>query len=194
MSRRRYFGTSHVYGEQHRYWLPELYPRTGHRHDMCDRDWTEFCHYCKTPLALFEEERDMGRDLDDKGTSVLRGVAGRAGLPAVLFAWKVDRPVEVDNQIRELNSELLELERRYPIVGFRARRLLPTRSPLLTMSPLEWWRDIAVLHVGHHQQCTNPAAARAAQIAPGLIIDVRYASRLWSIERNGQAILPVGGG
>jgi hypothetical protein len=80
----------------------------------------------------------------------------------------------------------------YPIVGFKARRLHPTRSPWVELSPSEWWREgVLVLHRSHHQFCRK-ARGQEVPVNGHLLSEARFASRLWSAEQYGQLILPVG--
>jgi hypothetical protein len=147
------YGVDLTYGEEHRRALPELYGRIGHRLDMADRDWTEFCHYCKQPLAIMEEVQDRGQDLLDKGISVTRHLAMAARLPGFLFAWRTERPPEVQRQIDALNERLRSLEELYPIIGFRVRELLPPGQPILELTPAQWWEHVRIIHRRHHLDC-----------------------------------------
>lgn len=161
MSRRRKYGEDLTYAEEHRLALPELYRRIGHRLDMANRDWTEFCHWCKDPLALFEEFQDDGRDFRDKATTVTRKLAESSGVPAALFAWQTQRTRETQQQIDELWRELFELYAANPIIGFRARLLWPEPGPVVSLEPAQWWLWVAAVHRDHHRFC-----ARARDWAP----------------------------
>lgn len=156
MSRRRKYGEDLTYGEEHRRELGHLYQRVGHRLDMADRDWTEFCHWCKQPLAIFEEiqHRPRGRDLYDKATTVTEKLADSAGIGAALFEWRTERPVDVQAQVDELNGQLRELERTWPIIGFRARLLCP-KGPVVALEPEQWWLWVLAIHRDHHRLCTK---------------------------------------
>jgi hypothetical protein len=169
MSRLRKYGEDLTYGEEHRHRLPQLYKRIGHRIDMADRDWTEFCHWCKEPLGIYEEIRDVGQNINEKATTVTRRLANMAGIPAFLFAWRVDRPAEVQREIERLNSRVRELESSYPILGFQAKQLSPVRGQVIRMTTEEWWQDILALHRDHHRvcskanQCEKPVKAEALE-------------------------------
>ena len=102
MSQHRRYGEDYAYSEAHRKELPLLYSRIGHRLDLCDRDWTEFCHWCKEPLGIYELVRDVGQDLNDKATTVTRRLAKLATRPAFLAAWRVERPAE--DALREADA------------------------------------------------------------------------------------------
>lgn len=153
MSRTRRYGEDLTYAEWHRNALPDLYGRVGHRIDMADRDWTEFCHYCKEPLLLIEEVRDRGQNLFEKSTTVTRRLAGRANLPAALMAWRNERPKEVDEEINALHARIRELEAGWPITGIAARFLRMRNSELRRMRPEEWLEWLLIQHRSHHHVC-----------------------------------------
>jgi hypothetical protein len=149
----RYNARDLTYSAEHRLALPALYRRIGHRADACDRDWTEFCHYCWQPLGIFEEVRDRGQDLLDKGVGVTVQLAKRAILPAGLIAWRTHRPAEVQARMDQIQKELRALEAQYPITGFTVRELYPQRGRLEPISPEEHWRRVAQLHAEHEIRC-----------------------------------------
>lgn len=149
----RYHARDLTYSAAHRQALPELYQRIGHRADTCDRDWTEYCHYCWEPLGIFEEVRDRGQDLADKQTGVTVRLAERAGIPAGFIAWRTSRPPEVQTQIDQLHAEIRKLEADYPITGFTTRTLRPERGRFEEVSPAEHWRRIMLLHAEHWTNC-----------------------------------------
>lgn len=154
MSQKRRYGEDLTYAEEHRRALPELYGRIGHRLDLADRDWTEFCHFCKRPLALYEEVRDKGQNLFDKAaTTVTRNVAGLARLDAFLLAWAIERPRAVDREIEELNRRLRVLEAAWPITRISVRQLVPVRDRHFESMPPEWWRKVLIMHRKHHADC-----------------------------------------
>jgi hypothetical protein len=153
MARRRKWGEDLTYAEWHRQFLPHVYPRIGHRQDMADRDWTEFCHHCKEPVAVIEEVIDRGQDINDKATTVTRKLASRADVFAALVAPRIDRPTAVQQEIDQLNSRLRELESAYPIMRFAAKQLWPNRTPLRTYLPDEWAEQLLILHRSHHHIC-----------------------------------------
>lgn len=149
----RYNARDLTYSAAHRLALPRLYGRIGHRADTCDRDWTEYCHYCKQTLGLNEEVRDRGQDLSDKGVTVTISLASRARVPAGLIAWRTDRPPEVQKRMDELHKELRALEAQYPITGFTVRGLWPERDRFEEITPGEHWRRVALLHAEHEVRC-----------------------------------------
>lgn len=153
MARSRRYGEDLTYGEWHRAALPEKYGRIGHRIDMADRDWTEYCHYCKTPLALIEEVRDRGQDLLDKGVTVTRNLAVLANMPAYLMAWRNERPPEIDREINQLHARIRELEAAWPILEFTIRNLRTRHSPLVKVSTDDWLEHLLILHREHHHEC-----------------------------------------
>lgn len=155
MARSRKYGEDLTYGEWHRHALVELYGRIGHRIDMADRDWTEYCHYCKAPLALIEEVRDRGQDLLDKGVSVTRGLAGLANIQAYLMAWRNERPKSIDQEINQLHNRIRELEARWPITGFTVRNLRRRISSLERLTTEEWMEHLLLIHRQHHLICTR---------------------------------------
>jgi hypothetical protein len=165
MSRRQKFMVDPTYGLAHRDAFPSLWERKGHRTDMVDRDWTEYCQHCRQPLALFEELRDTGDNLKDKNTTVTRKLAEltEGHLQAVLFAWQVERDPEVQREIDELSRRLLKLYANSRIVGFRARRLTPNGGPVVSLTPEQWWAWVANTHLDHHRVC---AVARRNGAAP----------------------------
>lgn len=148
-----YHGRDLTYSGAHRLALPQLYGRIGHRADACDRDWTEYCHYCWTPLGIYEEVRDRGQDLADKQTGVTVRLATRAALPAGLIAWRTARPPEVQARIDALHKELKRLESLYPITGITVRELWPQRGDFEPITPEEHWRRVALLHAEHEASC-----------------------------------------
>jgi hypothetical protein len=153
VARSRRYGEDLTYGEWHRQALPDKYGRIGHRIDMADRDWTEYCHYCKTPLALIEEVRDRGQDLLDKGVSVTRNLASLANIQAYLMAWRSERPPEVDREINALHARIRELEAQWPIVGFTIRNLRRQGANLQPLTPDEWLEHLLIIHREHHSEC-----------------------------------------
>lgn len=153
MARSRLYGEDLTYGEWHRHALPEKYGRIGHRIDMANRDWTEYCHYCKVPLALIEEVRDRGQDLLDKGVSVTRALATMADVHGYLMAWRNDRPPEVDREINLLNARIRELEAQYPIVEFTIRNLRAQDRKLTPVTPDQWLEHLLIIHREHHHEC-----------------------------------------
>lgn len=153
MARRRKWGEDLTYAEWHRNVLPQMYGRVGHRQDMADRDWTEFCHHCKTPLAVIEEVVDRGQDINDKATTVTRRLAAQANVPAWLIAPRMLRPPNIQQEIDELNKRVRELENQYPITSFRAKALWPTRGNLQTYTTEQWAEALLIMHRNHHLQC-----------------------------------------
>jgi hypothetical protein len=155
MSRKQRFLIDPTYGLAHREAFPSLWERKGHRTDMVDRDWTEYCQHCRRPLALFEEVRDTGCDLTDKNTTVTQNLAKMTDgqVQAVLFGWKVERDPEVQQEIDRLSRRLLKLYASSRIVGFRAQRLTPRRGPVVSLEPEQWWRWVASTHLDHHRSC-----------------------------------------
>lgn len=151
-------GLDDTYGREHRAKLPQIYDRHGHRLNLADRDWTEYCHYCRTPLLICEEVRDVGQNLSEKSTTITRRLAERATLPAELFAWRVERPPEVEARLAELNAEIEQLQSAYPIVGFRARTLWPRSGGVVQLEPKQWWEHVALTHAKHHRHCENKSA------------------------------------
>lgn len=168
MARARRYGEDLTYAEWHRNALPALYARVGHRLDLADRDWTEFCHHCKEPLALYEEVIDRGQDLADKATTVTRRLAGRAGLPAFLVAPRIERDRETQDEIDSHHRAIRELEARAPIVYFTARQITPDPGQFIRFTPEQWAEQLLILHRTHHETCW-----RAAHVERPLIAD-RY--------------------
>lgn len=154
MSRRRKRGEDLSYAEWHRDVLPRLYGRVGHRQDMADRDWTEFCHWCKKPLLLVEEVLDNGQDILDKATTVTRHLAVNSGVDALLLAVRVERPEHIQAEIDLLWMRLLELYRAYAPTEFGMRRLYPEfEREVIRMKPEEWAERLLVVHRAHHLTC-----------------------------------------
>lgn len=149
----RYNARDLTYSAAHRLALPKMYARIGHRADACDRDWTEYCHYCWDPLGIYEEVRDRGQDLADKQTGVTVRLGAKALVPAGLIAWRTSRPDEVQARMDQLHRELRALEAAYPITGFTVRELWPARGSFEEIAPAEHWRRIAVLHAEHEAYC-----------------------------------------
>lgn len=155
MARRRKYGEDLTTAEWHRLQLPVLYERNGHRLDMADRDWTEFCHFCKEPLGIWEEIIDRGQDLSDKATTVTRRMAERANLPALLVAARTNRPSEVQQRINDLHAEIRQLEALHPIIRFTVKRLWPHPDEFKALQPHEMAAEIYLLHRDHHQHCAK---------------------------------------
>lgn len=192
MSRSRRYGEDLTYAEEHRRRLPELYGRIGHRLDMADRDWTEFCHHCKEPLAIVEEVRDMGQDLNDKATTVTRRLAARAALPAYLMAWRIERPANVQAEIDRLNDRIRELEAAYPIVGFRARQLFPRRTALIAYTPEKWFELVLIWHRSHHETCAVAKRNREKAVAGERLALAKHRSPLWTPDNDQPPLWPPG--
>jgi hypothetical protein len=178
MARTRKYGEDLTYGEWHREALPEKYGRIGHRIDMADRDWTEYCHYCKTPLALIEEVRDVGQDLLDKGVSVTRNLAVMANMPAFLMAWRTERPPEVDDEIDRLNKRIRELEAQYPIVEFTIRNLRHRGRRLTKVTVNDWLEHLLIIHREHHHECRR---ANEWTVNGGLLVAAKEGNPLHEI-------------
>lgn len=153
MARRRKYGEDLTYAEWHRKQLPEFYKERGHRLAMADRDWTEWCYYCREPLALAEEVVDRGQDLTDKNTRTLEKLAERAHIRALLIAPRFNRPAHIQNRINELQAEIRSLESAYPIQAFRLRRLWPNKGPVIEMAPAEVALELLIIHRDHHSTC-----------------------------------------
>lgn len=158
MARNRNYGEDLTFAEWHRKYLPEQYARIGHRLDLANRDWTEFCHHCKLPLAILEEVVDRGQNLNEKATTVTRNLAKMADVDAYLIAPRIDRPREVQNEIDQLNARIRELEAQNPIVEFHLKELYPQHSSLKSMTPTETAEFFLVLHRRHHEQCMKAKA------------------------------------
>ncbi len=153
MARHRKYGEDLTYSQWHAGELSQLYLRIGHRLDMADRDFTEFCHFCKEPLLIEELVRDVGQNLCDKATTVTRRLAARSGLNAYLVAWRVNRSRSIQCEIDELHERILDLEDRTPIVQFTVRQLYPRMEPLQVLTPREWADWILISHRQHHAGC-----------------------------------------
>lgn len=159
MSRyRRFPGEDMVYSQAHRAemaWHYRRLPGIGHRTKMINRDWTEYCAWCFTPLAFIEEVRwKNDRQFEDKPFYVTRNTAELAHRPAFLLGYQDDRPDAVQARIDALNAEVRELEAQYPITGFRARCLTPL-GRVVPLTPGEWWSWVYLLHREHHAVCSR---------------------------------------
>lgn len=171
MARHRRFDTDNTYGDWHRALMSPLYERIGHRVDMADRDWMEFCHFCKEPLLLVEEVRNLGQDLSDKGVSVTTKLARRSDVPAVLLAVTHDYPFDgqlhigphddpMDLHSAEAFIQRLKrkIETEYPatkrVSGFVAQVLYPRKSDFFEQTPSQWTQFVVSLHNHHlHNAC-----------------------------------------
>jgi hypothetical protein len=160
MAEFRKYGNDLTYAEEHRSHLPELYERTGHRLNMLDIDFIEYCHYCREPLMLVETVRDIGQNLMDKNYAITRSIAERAKLGAMILAWRVDRSPDVEERYTSLQRELRTIERTYPISNFKRRLILPLSTSFDEVSPQDWWEEIRIIHHLHHRSCGNLAARR----------------------------------
>lgn len=181
MARSRRFLDDVVYSEEHRHWLPELYVRIGHRIDVADRDWTEFCHHCKEPLAIIEQVRDVGQDITDKATTVTRKLAERADVPAFLMAWTVERPPEVQAEIDALAARVMALQTAYPIIRFRVLQIHPpgSRRQAQIVEPRDYWRHVLLLHRDHHRLCSRAAVNGEIPVDGQRLDDAKGKSRIW---------------
>lgn len=153
MARSRQYGEDLTYSEWHRHRLPALYERIGHRLDMADRDFTEFCSFCKEPLLICELVRDVGQDLRDKATTVTRRLAARSRCSAVLLGWRVERSPEIQAEIDELHRRIRVLEQQSPIVRFTVRGLWPQVTGLQPLTPDQWAQWVLLSHREHHAWC-----------------------------------------
>lgn len=179
MARSRKYGEDLTYSEWHRSALPNLYGRIGHRLDLANRDWTEYCHHCKKPLALIEEVRDVGQDLLDKGVSVTRNLARLAdGMDAWLLGVRIDRPQEVDAEIDRLNTRIRELEAQWPITGFTIRDLQVHDRRLKRITPAEWLENLLIIHRQHHRGCARARVAGEIPVNAGKLLDAKAAHPL----------------
>lgn len=162
--RPRRFGEDYVYGLNHFERFPTQYKRIEHRFKMADRDWTEFCGYCHRSLMLVEMFRDKpgnGVDLSDKGVSVTRQLARGVGADAYVMAYLTERPKDVQSEIDQLNTRILDLTRQWPITRFRAQLLEPHRGEAVTYDdPEDWWELVALQHSEHHRECDKAIRSR----------------------------------
>lgn len=184
--RPRTHGYDYAYGIGHMENFPRQYERIEHRFKLADIDWTEFCGYCHKPLMLVEMVRDPARgiDLNDKSATVTGHLARGAGIPAYVLGVHVDRPPEVQARIDDLNRQVLELTRQWPIARFRAQLRVPHRGTVVTCDdPSEWWEIVALCHSEHHLECPRALAARE-----------RLANPAWlnrAMRRHGGLYVPV---
>lgn len=179
MARSRKYREDLTFAEWHRERLRQLYKRIGHRLDMADRDWTEFCHHCKIPLAIMEEVVDRGRNLNEKATTVTRNLARMAEVEAYLIAPRTERPPEIQDQINRLQEMITELESRHPIVEFHIKELYPEHTDLRSLTPDEAAEFFLLLHRRHHETCEK--ARRAGEFP------VRRKALREAMDRNGIA-------
>lgn len=181
MARKRSRGEDLAYAEWHRLRFPEQYRRLQHRFASADRDWTEFCHFCRQPLAIIEEMVLGPKDPADKCCTVTRKLAQMAGIRGYLLGISIPRPPQIIERIDELWSELLEIYRDYPPNGFIARELHPDPGPLRELTPEQWAEVIAILHRDHHSGCR---LARISELPPVNITRLSRAkqkNRAWSL-------------
>lgn len=154
MARRRQYIEDIVYAEEHRNHLPNMYRRIGHRLYMADRDFTEFCYYCKAPIAIIELVRYIGQDLRDKGVTVTTQLARAASIRGAMVAYMVERPADVQNEIDNLGKRLMLLQTSYPISGFIVKSLNPAGHDFVRYDdPEQYWKWIYTLHREHHACC-----------------------------------------
>lgn len=179
MARRRRYGEDLTYAEWHRNRLAQLYKRIGHRLDMADRDWTEFCHHCKMPLAIIEEVVDRGQNLNEKSTRVTRNLAGMADIEAYLVAPRTERPRKVQDEIDRLHGLIRDLEAAHPIVEFHIKEIHPDHTDLRSLTPDEAAEFFLLLHRRHHETCQQ--ARRGGEFP------VRQKALREAMERNGIA-------
>lgn len=169
MSRRRMYGEDLTLAEWHRNYLPEKYGRVGHRLDMADRDWTEFCHWCKAPLCIWEEVVDRGQDLNDKATTVTRKLAAQAGVSAWMVAPKFSRPPGVQKRLSELHAEARELEAQTVMHYFTARRLHPGRTAFHRLYPDDFAKEILLMHYSHYSVCESAMRHEPVKNMPAVV-------------------------
>lgn len=142
-----------TFSRWHRFRFPELYQRIGHVLDMADRDWTEFCHFCKQPLAIVEEHADHGQNLDEKSTTITRRLAMDAKVEAYLVCPRMERPQHVLDEIRRLHDRIAELEDAYPILDFTIKSLAPVHGELKKYTEMEAVLFYLAIHRRHHKFC-----------------------------------------
>lgn len=179
MARSRKYREDLTYSEWHRDRLRQLYERIGHRLDMADRDWTEFCHHCKIPFAIMEEVVDRGQNLNEKSTRVTRNLARMAGVEAYLIAPRTERPRDIQDEINRLQDLITELESKHPIVEFHVKELYPEHTSLRSLTPEQWAENVLLLHRRHHETCHE--ARRAGEFP------VRRKALREAMDRNGIA-------
>ena len=181
MARSRRFLDDIAYSEEHRHRLPQLYGRVGHRLDMADRDFTEFCHHCKHPLMIQEQVWYRGQNLYDKGTTVTRKLAALANVPAYLMAYTLPRPREVQKEIDRRCAELMRLQTLHPITEFRMMPLHPSpgKRKMVMLSPEEYWNFIFLVHRDHHRNCPRAAANGERPVNEERLNDAKGRSELW---------------
>lgn len=180
MARSRRYGDDVAYSEEHRWRLRELYQRIGHRIDVADRDWTEFCHHCKEPIAIIEQVRDVGQDILDKATTVTRKLAQRADVPAFLMAWRVERGLDLQAEIDRLMARVMEIQTSSPITQFKVRQIYPVGPrKVKSLEPDDYWKHIYMLHRDHHRTCARAAANGEIPVHGQRLSAAKGESRLW---------------
>lgn len=107
---------------------------------MIDLDGVEYCSRCRSALALVEAARDVGQPF--KATTVMRALAARAGIPALVVLWT---PVEGD------------------VAEFRVKRVHPTLDAEWTgMTPKRFAAVLLGLRERHACAPANASLGRAA--------------------------------
>lgn len=194
MARSRRFIDDIAYAEEHRWRLRDLYPRIGHRIDMADRDWTEFCHHCKEPIAIIEQVRDVGQDIHDKATTITRRLAERAGITAFLMAWKIDRPGNIQSEIDRLGEDIMKLQTMHPITRFRVLQIHPSGLRRIShkLDPDDYWEEVLLLHRNHHAECRRAKANGEFPVHHARLARAKSKSAIW-LPVQGSMSIPVNG-
>lgn len=151
--RPRRFGEDYGYGIAHLERFPEQYQRAQHRFSLANVDWAEYCDFCKHVLMIGEMYK--GGYLGDKSTEVMENLAAPHRIPVYAFTPVFHRPPEVQAEIDRLNTAVLKLTRKYPLIRVNAqlRAAGQPRGEIKAYAAEKWWEIIVAIHSAHHQQC-----------------------------------------
>jgi hypothetical protein len=103
--------------------------------DYIDLDCIEYCHRCMEPLILIEMAKDIGQL--NKATTVTRKLAKMCGLPAYLVFYTGN-----EKKMREAR-----------VSGLRVRKIYPTRSEEVKLTPKQYELFLVLLRDRH--KCYN---------------------------------------
>ncbi len=122
------------------------------RSKMVDIDGVPFCHFCQTPIMMYEEETFWGRPITEKCVDVTRWFAVKCDLPA--YVAQVHTAVKYESDDEEITSQETVIEK------ITVMRINPPSSKIVDMT-VEEWQDHLMDHRDEHEKvCVKPSGLR----------------------------------
>lgn len=129
---------------------------------MIDMDYLECCPHCKQPLIVGEIAKDVGQGF--KATTILRNLARKAQLPAVLIFLREDVVIEAVESIHGSlpengypNLTELELQAIWEYLKdsplFRLKELYPVQKSEVNYTVRQFFDWLGEIHDKHEASC-----------------------------------------